>query len=218
MNTVTIQLADALGIGRDEAEGSPSSLLSSAVKECMDGFSCAKGDYHANFLRDDALGYHLDETSKTYLMINADVLADVVSGNQDAAGRLIAAYYTISLSSIALENHAISKKKQKRMRRHMFKRDESIGCFVIASLCRSSEYTRDTLPGGEVLAECLATIKKAQEVVGGTLVLVDSRRAVFDSMYAKAGFEELYTLDKRADDGAEMIVSGLSIANPKSSR
>lgn len=217
MNIVTIPLADALGIERDEGQDAPSSLLTSALSKCVNGFACERSSYHAEFLRETAPKHHDEDISKTYLMVNSDVLADVVSGNPNAdTSKLVIAYFTIGLSSIVLSKHGIGKNKQDRLRGRMFRRDEAIGCFVIGSLCRSDEYTRDQVPGSLVLKECLAIIKDVQKMIGGTLILVESRRSVFRSIYEKAGFEEIYVSKNTASDGAEMIVSGLSIAKPKS--
>lgn len=213
MKTLTIPLAEALGIIRDEGEDALSSLLACAVKTSIDGFECAKSDFHVNFLKDKALKYHTDEVSKTYLVMNADVFSDVLNDNTDAdLDRLIVAYFNVGVSSLVLTSHGFTKKRQGRIRGRMFTRDDSVGCYVIGSLCRSDRYSKDDLSGFDILKMCLAVIKDAQKMVGGSFVLVESRRAVFESMYAKAGFEELYVSANKTGDGAEMIVSGVSIA------
>ena len=214
MNAITVPLADALGIGRDDGEESPSSLLASAIGKSIATFSCAKSEYHAEFLKNTALRHHLDNVSKTYLVLDADVLARAVQGDPGArADGLVAAYFTIGLSSLVLTSHGFGKKRQDKIRSRMFSRDESIGCFVIGSLCRADGCPKDSLPGRTLLEECLAVIAEAQERVGGSLVLVESRRSVFEAIYSPTGFRELYESKNKTADGAPMIVSGLNISN-----
>lgn len=124
---------------------------------------------------------------------------------------IIAGYFTIGISSVVLDEAEISKKKRKTLQSKMFPRNNSVGCFVIGELCRSDDYTSDELPGEYILNECLSVIKEVQQMIGGRSVLVDSRRALLESLYSKRGFKELMPAGSETEDGDELITSFLKL-------
>jgi hypothetical protein len=65
-----------------------------------------------------------------------------------------------------------------------------------------------------MLEDCIQTIRQAHAVAGGRCAIVESRRSVFESMYAKLGFDEMSIKGGQTDDGEEMVVSILGL-NPK---
>ena len=127
----------------------------------------------------------------------------------DAGGPLLAAYFTVGLSSVSPASKDVSGKTRKRLGEHMFKRDGSLGCYVIGELCRSGDFSAERLPGSALPAECLGAIRNAQAVVGGRVVLVDSRESVFAKLYGPTGFRKLEMTQQATEDGAPLVTSFL---------
>lgn len=48
-------------------------------------------------------------------------------------------------------------------------------------------------------------------MIGGRSVLVDSRRALLESLYSKRGFKELMPAGSETEDGDELITSFLKL-------
>lgn len=192
MNLTIISLADAYETEGDEQEVSPSSLLSSAVRAGIDNFKCAKSEYHVNFLKGKARHDHEHNTSRTYLVLNEDVAGCVMLEAPYDPDRLIVAYFTIGLSSIIIDAHDLASKRKKDIDKYNYSRDGSIGCYAIGEVCRSDAYSGEEISGSAILEMCANMLSEAQGIVGGRLVMVDSRECVFKKLYEPFGFKRLY--------------------------
>lgn len=193
MNLTIISLADAYETEGDESEVSPSSLLASAIRAGIDNFKCAKSEYHVSFLKGKARRDHEHDTSRTYLVLNEDAADCVMEGEPYDADRLIAAYFTVGLSSIISDAHDLASKRKKEIDKYNYSRDGSIGCYAIGEICRSDAYSGEEVPGNVILELCVSMLSDVQGVIGGRLVMVDSRECVFESLYKPFGFKRLYT-------------------------
>lgn len=174
--------------------------------DAVDAFECVRSSYHERFLKEKAFESCSRNTSRTYLLIDQNAFDDYCVTGQDAS-RIIAAYFTVGISSLSLSTERISKKKQKDLRKHLYPRDNTIGCFVIGELCRAGNRSKEELSGEYLLNECLTVIRQAQGYIGGRIVLVDSRRKVLDSLYGPFGFKELMLTGSNTNDGEELITS-----------
>lgn len=193
--------------------GSADKALSSVMEKAKSGiesFSCNNSRYHEEFLKEKALSHEESGTSKTYLMLNERALVDAVRGDEPTAP-IVAAYFTVGISSIGVESNEISSKNRKMLRRSSFVRDGSIGCFVIGELCRADGYGSPDLPGLAILDECLGVIGKAREIIGGKGVLVDSRDVLLEKLYGERGFKKLKPTGRYTADGAELYTSFLKL-------
>lgn len=208
MNTIIVPLADAYGSKRDEPDDSPSSLFASAIKTCIDGFKCDKSGYHVNFIKEKSKHDEDHDTSRTYLIVNKDAAVDAVRGNQNAdATCLVVAYFTVGLSSIIVDERRLTKKKAKKVGSYHYSRDGSIGCYAIGEICRSDAYSSADMPGEVILGLCVDMLSEAQNIVGGRLVLVDSKECVFKALYEPFGFKELYVENAEKIEGVPLITS-----------
>lgn len=170
--------------------------------------------YHESFLKNCIEKYDKHNTSRTYIIIDSEELVGKSYSAVDRS-RVVAAYFTVGLSSISIEQSKVgfSSKKRKELKSHLFSRDETIGCFVIGELCRASNRSNAELSGEYILNECVSIIKEAQGWIGGRLILVDSRRALLESLYRPYGFKELQPTGKRTADDEELITSYALLQN-----
>lgn len=179
--------------------------------ECgIQAFCCEKSKYHVDFLQEKAKDHTLHNKSRTYVMVDRNALFNYMDTG-DGADCIIAAFFTIGISSILLSDERISAKRRKKLKTHTFARDDTIRCFVIGELCRSDAFSSTELPGLVILDECLGVIARAQDIVGGRIVLVDSRRKVLDSLYVKRGFQELRPAGSKTADGEKLLTSAFAL-------
>lgn len=181
-----------------------------AIRSGIESFKCAKSPHHEDFLKKKAVDCSLHHTSKTYLMIDIDALYEWIdTGNR--ADQIICAFFTIGISSISIIDEKISSKRRKKLKVHTFTRDDAIGCFVIGELCRADCVDRSSLPGLDILDACLGVIKNAQDIIGGRIVLVDSRNKVFETLYAKRDFKKLRLANNNTFDGEPLLTAALTL-------
>lgn len=181
-----------------------------AIKSGIGCFKCSKSPYHEDFLKNKAVDCSLHHTSKTYLMVDIDALYEWIdTGNN--ADQIICAFFTIGISSISIVDEKISNKRRKKLKTHTFTRDDTIGCFVIGELCRADCVSSSSLSGLDILDACLGVIKNAQNIIGGRIVLVDSRDKVFEALYSKRGFKELRLANNSTLDGEPLLTAALTL-------
>jgi hypothetical protein len=123
----------------------------------------------------------------------------------------IVGYFAIGLSSLDLSDDGFSNKQRKRLRSGAYTKDGVLGCYVIGEVCRSSRYSRKDLPGTAILEDCIQVIRQAHSIAGGRCIIVESRKSVYDNMYAKLGFNEMPIKGGITDDGEDMVVSILGL-------
>ena len=192
-----------------------SKLLSRFFNDGIDSFICERSLHHTDFLRNKARGNEANGASRTYLLINSEALEAFVAANDDGDGLnpadFIAGYFAIGLSSLDLSDKEFSNKLRKRLRSGAYTKDGVLGCYVIGEVCRSSRYTRRQLPGAAILEDCVQIIRRAHNIAGGRCVIVESRKSVYESMYAELGFDEMPIKGGQTDDGEDMVVSILGL-------
>lgn len=208
MNLVTICLSD---VWRETEGAGEAPSVSAVLRMAVGAFVCSKSSYHVDFLRRKAPEHSERNVSRTYAIIDVDALDDAVRGVGGYAN-IIAAYFTIGISSIVFDSHdVVSKKLRGKLEGGLVKRDESVGCFVIGEICRNDGFDRASLSGELILDECLGIIMEVNAAIGGRFVLVDSRETLLESLYAKRGFRKLYTTDHHTADGVTLITSALKL-------
>jgi hypothetical protein len=201
--------------GTAEGDSGVPALLISFINAGMDAFECERSPHHTDFIRNKAKGNELSGASRTYLLINSAILDKTaeygVVSEECKPVDFIAGYFAIGLSSLDLSNDGFSNKQRKRLRSGAYTKDGVLGCYVIGEVCRSSHYSEKDLPGTAILEDCVQVIRRAHSIAGGRCVIVESRKSVFDSMYAKLGFDEMPIKGGTTDDGEDMVVSILGL-------
>jgi hypothetical protein len=208
-------LGDVLSITDTlEQDSGVSELLSRFMDNGIDSFICERSPHHTDFLRNKARDNETNGASRTYLLINIESLETFAvtdgEGDFDPADYIVG-YFAIGLSSLDLGDEGFSNKQRKRLRSGAYTKEGVLGCYVIGEICRSSRYTGDEVPGIAILEDCVQTIRRAHEIAGGRCIIVESRKSVYESMYAKLGFDEMPIKGGRTDDGEEMVVSILAL-------
>lgn len=190
------------------------SAFQSLLLECINSFTCKKSSYHEDFLKQKAAPNDAVNTSKTYILFNTNLLEKLEHKvlSEEEQEFLVIGYYTIGLASLNCEKESISSTTKKRLRNHHYRKDGAIGCFVIGELCRSDKYTNSDIPGSEILSACIGSIKEAQDIIGGRFVLVESRKAVFDALYAPEGFSVIELTESHKLGSDPLISSALKIS------
>lgn len=153
MTFSTISLNEVINASQEENDKE----ISSIIFEGISAFECEESSYHERFIKAAASEKCSHNVSRTYLIINEEALAEYPS-NQAIVPQIVSAYFTVGLSSLRLDNKSIGKKKRRDLSNHQYKRHETIGCFVIGELCRSTNLSKDKLPGVYILNECMDII------------------------------------------------------------
>ena len=86
------------------------------------------------------------------------------------------------------------KKKKRKVLGNYPGRDglSSIPTYLIGQLGRSDLYTKEDLPGEQLLNECYHAISKAARIVGGKIIILECREKMYDKFYKNQGFNDLY--------------------------
>lgn len=213
LETSTIPLLDVIKHESDSADNKALSAFMNDLNYALTVFKCKNSVHHEEFLREKAISLEEKGASRTYLILNTEYVEKSVnlSATEDDKRSLIAGYYTIGISCIANNKWEASKRVRKILRNEPFPQDGSIGCYVIGELCRSDMILKDDLSGEKILSECLGKILESVSVVGGSLIRVDSRQSVLNSLYSPFGFLEVETTGNSTIDGESLITSVLKI-------
>lgn len=164
-------------------------------------FSCSVDSDLESFLVNKAENYELHWKGRTFLLL------DQREFEENNTIRIIA-YFTLAHTAIELSGFGDGKKKKivgdfpKRSQRNSFP------AFLIGQLGRDDSYSHDDISGEQILQEAYQSLKRAADILGGKLVVLECREHMFDKVYEKLGFKKLvnelnednlYTLYKRIE-------------------
>jgi hypothetical protein len=208
-------LSDVLELtGTLEKDSGVPDILARFLNSGIDSFECARSPHHTDFIRNKARNNEASGASRTYLLVNFDLLDELANTDTPAAcdpAEYIVGYFAIGLTSLDLSDEGFSNKQRKRLRGGAYTKDGVLGCYVIGEICRSSRYTSEHVAGIAMLEDCIQAIRQAHSIAGGRCVIVESRKSVYESMYSKLGFDEMPIRGGQTDDGEEMLVSILGL-------
>jgi hypothetical protein len=208
-------LGDALALtGTPGEDSGVPDLLTQFLSSCIDSFECERSPHHTDFIRNKARSNEASGASRTYLLLNLDLLDELADAGDPAAhdpAEHIVGYFAIGLTSLDLSEEGFSNKQRKRLRGGAYTKDGVLGCYVIGEICRSSRYTPEQVAGITMLEDCIQTIRQAHSIAGSRCVIVESRTSVYERMYSKLGFDEMPIRGGRTDDGEGMVVSILRL-------
>lgn len=146
-------------------------------------FSCLREKDLENFLYSKAYEYEISDFGKTFLFFDKD---EFLNENYN-----IVAFFTIGYTSVDIS--AISVKKRRKMLGSYPGRDslKHIPAFLIGQLGKNDAY-KSYLTGDTILKEAYSVIKKANVIIGGKLLILECREAMFEKFYEKYDFKKLY--------------------------
>ncbi len=134
-----------------------SSTSNRKVKKLLETFSFARNRDLQDFLHDKAITFETNLRSRTYLYI-------------DNAAQKVAAYFTISISTLHTNN--ISPTVIELL--DGYKNDAtSIPCFLIGQLGKSDTYEPQKI-GKYILNDAIEIIDQSQQSMGGRFILLDA--------------------------------------------
>ena len=142
-------------------------------------FSCKKELDLEKFLHDKCLNYEKAGTCRTYLMLDKEELYKRIKIK-------ILAFFSISTTTLEITDFS-NRTKKKILGPLPQQNKDFIPVFLIGQLGRNDNCNKEQLPGEEIIGECLAAIKRAQEIVGGRIALVECREHLV-KFYESHGF------------------------------
>lgn len=151
-------------------------VLDTAVRESLSKFECGRSEHLQRFARERVDHWEAHGHLRTYVMIVPT-----------ADGIEVAALFAVGMAMLDL-TQAADRTKRRLMGNVT---TERTGAYSIAELARDDRYSSAQLPGPVILDEAKNIIKKAQPLVGGRFVVVDSRLEVFEHLYQPAGFRQI---------------------------
>ncbi|MBF0714477.1 hypothetical protein HZY83_07290 [Gemella sp. GH3] len=172
------------------------------LNEVFRKFSCRREKDLENFLHCKALDYELSDFGKTFLFFDKDKF---LSEDYD-----VLAFFTIGYTSIDISS--ISKKKKRKMLGNYPGRDRlnNIPAFLIGQLGKNDNHI-NYMSGEVILNEAYSTIKKANVIIGGKLLVLECRGKMFEKFYKKFEFTKLY--EESDKDGLLTLYKKLNFKN-----
>lgn len=150
--------------------------LKKRVLERLQNFECSRSPHLQDYARTAVHRWERHGHSKTYVFISA--FEDDID---------VPAFFSVGMATLDLSE--VSKTLRKRIMGDFSV--EQTGAFSIAELARSDDYTASQLPGTVILDEAKEVIRRARGYIGGRFLVVDSKPAVFDTLYKPQGFKQI---------------------------
>lgn len=171
------------------------------TEQALKKFSC-KGDPDVeNFLFEKAIDYQEGNKGKTFILMDMSLFREEKVPN-------VAAYFTLAQTAIDLHDKR-DKKKKKIVGEYPGR--TKLGYFpayLIGQIGRNDRYAHDDLSGKTIIMEAYEAFKRAAQIVGGKLVVLECREHMYEKVYQPLGFSKLsddlnennlYMLYKRVD-------------------
>ncbi len=153
----------------------------SKIQNLLNNFFCKRDIDIENFLKNKAIEFEKRNISRTYLWIDLE--------NKEVAG-----YFSIGLDIVSIKGIS-SNSLKKKLNKGYSPKNDFLFTYLIGQIARSDKYSKDNLPGEEIVETALVKIKEAQIVVGGHLVCLDilysEKKPQLVKFYKKFGFREL---------------------------
>ena len=164
------------------------------VKTLLNSFSCSKNLEVENFLKNSAILFEKLNKSRTYLIFKR--------GTTD-----ILAYFTLTISILKIVDDDVSKKTLKKLD-GISKEKREFPVYLIGQLGKNDKFWNE-ISGKEILEKAINLIYKANEIVGGRVILIETLNNEKPiKFYEENGFKILQKrLDKKVDKntGKEII-------------
>ncbi|WP_172145950.1 hypothetical protein [Bifidobacterium panos] len=180
-----------------------------SIRKKISLFSCKRTEHIERFAHNQMITAESYGESRSFLFLEDDT--------DDLVG-----FFTTGLTVIDWPKQvepsewwqSLSKKRRNVFTKGVFSSNGIMPAFTIGEIARDDRYTNEDLPGETILRHALAKILEAQRYAAGRLILVDTRRKLFDRLYREAGFEVFGTRPSPNGEGdEEFVIALLSLKN-----
>ena len=130
----------------------------------FDSFSCPKNKDVADFLTNKCIDFEKRNKSRTYIIIDNEKL--------EQKELSILGYFSLALKSLTIYNELVSPTLRKKMDGFCTEAND-FETFLIGQLGRNNSVTNKELPGKDILNMATSFIDRAQEFVGGRVIMID---------------------------------------------
>ena len=153
------------------------------LNEAFKKFSCNLEEDLESFLVNKAIVYEKTEFGRTFLLLDKNKL------NKDVFE--ILAFYTIGQTTMDIAE--LNSKQHKKILGSYPGRDRltNVPAYLIGQIGRSDKCSHDELSGDTILNECYSTIKSANQIAGGRMIILECREKMFDKFYGNRGFHKM---------------------------
>lgn len=158
---------------------------SDKIQEVISNFSCKKDIDIENFLKEKSIKYENLSKSRTYFIIDEEMLKLTGKFN-------IIAYFSISIKVLEIPND-FSRNKIRKLDGISYqihkKRISEVPAFLIGQLAKNDLYS-ESITGKQIIDFAVSRIYEAYKVVGGRVILVEAvdNDKIID-FYKENGFE-----------------------------
>lgn len=151
------------------------------VKKVLNTFKCSKNKDVEMFLKEKACLFENKNKSRTYLILKEESLKN---------GKIeIMAYFT--LSSKVLQLPEILSKSQRKKIDGLYSGTTKISVFLIGQIAKNDKNKND-ISGDELLEYALSYIEKAQKIIGGKVILIETKNEIkLINFYERSNFKLL---------------------------
>lgn len=166
-------------LSADSSDVSKEKLIAS-----MSSFKCNREKDMEVFLCSQSILYDESAIGKTFLIIDK---TELLNGNF-----IIAGFYTIANSTVNIES--LSGNKKKKLLGNIPNRNKlkNAPALLIGQIGRNDAYNHDDLPGEIILQECYSDLRRAQNITGGRILILECREKTYEKFYSNHGFVKLY--------------------------
>lgn len=169
--------------------------LRTLVENQLSQFSCANSDHHQEFARKKLLTADNNGISRSYVIIHQS------SGTTVS----LAAYFIVGLRALSLKN--LSKSQRVKLMGNW--PSEALGAYYIAELARSDAFPSEVLSGRQILDSAIGVVRSARALIGGRMLMVDSKELVYSRLYSPAGFTKIGSAPAPMGSSQELVTSVL---------
>ncbi len=173
-NHIVISLGELLRSGEYNEEN---------LIEVFKKFKCPLEQDLEDFLVHNAIRYEKGYIGKTFLFVNE---AQLNEGNF-----IVDAYVTVATKAIDISE--MSKNGRRKMLSDYPGRDvlKSIPAFLIGQLGRAEFCDKNEVTGEDLLNECYYIFKRAANLIGGVVIVLECREHMYEKFYGKQGFRKI---------------------------
>ncbi|AMB99976.1 hypothetical protein AWM75_08330 [Aerococcus urinaehominis] len=154
------------------------------LKVSMSSFKCRREVDMETFLSSKAITYDNSAIGRTFLIVDKYEL--------DKGNFVIAGFYTIAITTVNIE--ALSANQKKKLLGNIPNRNslKNAPALLIGQIGRNDNYSHDDLPGVVILNECYSDLRRAQQITGGRILILECRKETFEKFYSHQGFKKFY--------------------------
>lgn len=169
--------------------------LRALVEEQLAYFQCSNSEHHQEFARTKLLTADNNGISRSYVIIHqgSDLQLSV------------AAYFIVGLRALSLQN--LSKSQRTKLMGNW--PSNTLGAYYIAELARSDNFSSKDLSGTQILDSAIGVVRSARALIGGRMLMVDSKELVYSRLYSPVGFTKIGSAPGPIGSDQELVTSVL---------